>query len=107
MQREEHEEVNPSGEFAEENSNLLTKAPIPKRRAKRASITDVDYWGLVCKVQEIADAEMNSIDVSNSEKDNGMEKTWKQMDIWKDETYMVLLSKRTLDQVLDDVVEID
>jgi hypothetical protein len=29
------------------------------------------------------------------------------MDIWKDETYMVLLSGGTLDQVLDDVVDID
>jgi hypothetical protein len=30
------------------------------------------------------------------------------MDIWKDETYMVLLSGGTLDQVLDDdVIEVD
>jgi hypothetical protein len=29
------------------------------------------------------------------------------MDIWKDETCMVLLYGGTLDQVLDDVVEID
>ncbi len=46
---------------------------------------------------------MNSIDVSNSEQDNGVEK----MDIWKDETCMVLLFGGTLDQVLDDVVEVD
>jgi len=55
----------------------------------------------------MVDAEMNPIDVSNSEEDNGVGETRKQMDIWKDETYMVLLSGRTLDQVLDDVVEID
>jgi len=29
------------------------------------------------------------------------------MDIWKGETYMVLLFGGTLDQVLDDIVEID
>jgi hypothetical protein len=29
------------------------------------------------------------------------------MDIWKDETCMILLFGRTLDQVLNDVVEID
>ncbi len=50
---------------------------------------------------------MNSIDVSNNEQDNGVDKTKKQMDIWKDETCMVLLFGGTLDQVLDDVVEID
>jgi hypothetical protein len=55
----------------------------------------------------MVDAEMNSIDVSNSEHDNGVEKTRKQMHIWKDETCMVLLSGGTLDQVLDDVVEVD
>ncbi len=49
---------------------------------------------------------MNPIDLSNSEEDNGMEETGKHMDIWKDETYMVLLFGGTLDQVLNDV-EID
>jgi hypothetical protein len=55
----------------------------------------------------MVDAEMNSIDVSTSEEDNGVEETGKQMDIWKDETCMVLLSGGIMDQVLDDVVEID
>jgi hypothetical protein len=45
--------------------------------------------------------------VSNIEEDNGVDETRKQMDIWKDETCMVLLYGGTLDQVLDDVVEID
>ncbi len=96
-----------SGEFVEENPNLSAKAPIPKRRAKGASITNANYWGLVCEAQEMLDAEMNSIDVSNSEYDNGVDETGKQMDIWKDETCMVLLSGGTLDQVLDDTVEIN
>jgi hypothetical protein len=43
MQREEHEEINPYGECVEKNSNLLIEAPIPKRKAKGASIPDVDY----------------------------------------------------------------
>ncbi len=50
---------------------------------------------------------MNSMDVSNSEKDNGVEETRKHMDIWKDETCMVMLSKGTLNQVLNDAIEID
>ncbi len=91
----------------EENSNLFAKAPTPKKKAKGASITNVDYWRLVCEVQEMVDAKMNSIDVNNSEEDNGVEETKKQMDIWKDETCIVLLFGGTLDQVLDDVVEID
>jgi hypothetical protein len=107
LQREEQEEINPSGEFAEENSNLLAEAPTPKRKAKGASIPYDDYWGLICKAQEMVDADVNSIDVSNSEEDNGVEETGKQMDIWKDETCMVLLSGGTLDQVLNDVIEID
>jgi len=36
-------------------------APTPKRKTKRASILDVNYWGLICKAQEMVDAEMNSI----------------------------------------------
>jgi len=55
----------------------------------------------------MVDAKMNSIDVSNNEEDNGVEETAKQMDIWKDETCMVLLSGGILDQVLNDVVEVD
>ncbi len=105
--KEGEEEVNLFGEFAKENSNLLAEAPFPKRRAKGVSMTNADYWGLVCETQEIMDAEMNSIDVSNSEEDNGGDEIGKHMDIWKDETCMVLLSRRTLDQMLDDVVEID
>ncbi len=50
---------------------------------------------------------MNSIDVSNNEEDNGVDKIGKQVEIWKDETCMVLLFGGTLDQVLNDVVEID
>ncbi len=107
MQREEQEKANPSGEFVDESSNLLAEAPTLKRKAKKASIPNADYWGLICEVQEMVDVEMNSIDVSNSEEDNGVEKTRKQMDIQKDETCMVLLSGGTLDQVLNDVVEID
>jgi hypothetical protein len=71
------EGVNLSGEFAKKNSNLLAEALIPKRRAKGASIIDVDYWGLFCKAQEMVDAEMNSIDVSNIEEDNGVDKIGK------------------------------
>jgi hypothetical protein len=55
----------------------------------------------------MVDAKMNPIDVSNSEEDNGVEETRKHMDIWKDETCMILLFGGTLDQVLDDVVEVD
>ncbi len=55
----------------------------------------------------MVDAELNPIDVSNSEEDNGVKGTGKHMDIWKDQTCMVLLSGGTLDQVLDDVVEVD
>jgi hypothetical protein len=86
---------------------FLAKVLVPKRKAKRASILDTDYWGLICKAQEMVDAELNPIDVSNSEEDNGVKGTGKHMDIWKDQTCMVLLSRGTLDQVLDDVVEVD
>jgi len=55
----------------------------------------------------MVDAKMNSIDVSNNEEDNGVEETGKQMDIWKDETCMVLLFGSTLDQVLNDVIKMD
>ncbi len=55
----------------------------------------------------MVDVELNPIDVSNSEKDNGAKETGKHMDIWKDQTCMVLLFGGTLDQVLDDVVEVD
>ncbi len=50
---------------------------------------------------------MNSIDVNSSEEDNGVEEIGKQMDIWKDETCMVMLSIGILDQVIDDVIEVD
>jgi len=66
-----------SGEFAEENPNLLIKAPIPKRSAKGAPIAYADYWGLVCKAPEMVDAEMNSIDVNNNEEDIGVDETGK------------------------------
>ncbi|CAM6020256.1 unnamed protein product [Sphagnum balticum] len=56
---------------------------------------------------EMVDAEINPIDVSNSEEDNEVGETGKQMDIWKDETYMVLLSRGIMDQVLDDAIEVD
>ncbi len=45
--------------------------------------------------------------MSNNEEDNEVKETEKQMDIWKDETYMVLLSGGTLDQVLDDAIGVD
>ncbi len=48
-QREEQEEINPSEEFAKENSKILAKVLDPKRKAKRASVLDIDYWGLICK----------------------------------------------------------
>ncbi len=46
----------------------------------------------------MVDEEMNPIDMSNNEEDNGVEETWKQMDTQKDETYMVMLLGSTLDQ---------
>jgi hypothetical protein len=55
----------------------------------------------------MVDAEINPIDVSNNEEDNEVKEMGKYMDIWKDETCMVLLSKGTLDQVLDVVIEVD
>jgi hypothetical protein len=56
MQKEDQEEINQSGEFAEENSNLLTKVPTLKRKAKRYAILDTNYWGLICKPHEMVDA---------------------------------------------------
>jgi len=35
MQKEGQEEVNFSGEFAQENSNLLAEAPIPKKNSQK------------------------------------------------------------------------
>jgi hypothetical protein len=107
MQKEDMKKLICLGNLLKKNSNLSAEAPILKRKAKGASITDANYWGLVCEAQEMVDAKLNSIDVSNSEKDYRVEETRKQMDIWKDETCMVLLSGRTLNQVLDDAVEID
>jgi hypothetical protein len=49
MEKEGQEKINLFTEFAKENSNLLAEAPIPKRRAKGASITDANYWGLACE----------------------------------------------------------
>jgi hypothetical protein len=37
------------GEFVKENSNFLVEVVVPKRKAKRASIPDIDYWGLICE----------------------------------------------------------
>jgi hypothetical protein len=53
------------------------------------------------------DAKINPIDVSSSEKDIEIEETRKQMDIWKDETNMIPLSRSTLDQVLANAIEVD
>jgi hypothetical protein len=77
MQKEGHEKTNMFREFAKENPNLLVEAPIPKRGAKGAPIAYVDYWGLVCEAQEMVDAKMNSIDVSNNEEDIGVDETGK------------------------------
>jgi hypothetical protein len=56
MQKQDQEEINSSGEFSKENSNLLTKVPAPKRKAKRSSILDTNYWGLICELHEMVDA---------------------------------------------------
>ncbi len=53
------------------------------------------------------DAEINPIDVSNSEEDIEIREMGKHMDIWNDETCMILLLGGTLDQVLDDAIEVD
>jgi hypothetical protein len=45
--------------------------------------------------------------VSSNEEDIEIKEIGKQMDIWKDETCMILLSGGILDQVLDDVIEVD
>ncbi len=42
-----------------------------------ASIPDIDYWGLIYEAHEMVDAEMNPIDVSNNEEDNGVEERGK------------------------------
>jgi hypothetical protein len=55
----------------------------------------------------MVDVEINPIDVSSSEEDIEIEEIGKHMDIWKDETCMTLLSRGTLDQVLDDVIKVD
>jgi hypothetical protein len=55
----------------------------------------------------MVDAEINPIDVSINEEDIKIEETVKQMDSWKDEINMILLSKGILDQVLDDVFNVD
>jgi hypothetical protein len=68
---------------------------------------DTDYWGLICEASEMVDVEINPINVSNNEKDIEIEKTRKHMDIWKDETCMILMSNGTLNQVLDNVIEVD
>ncbi len=81
MQRGEHEKINPFGEFAKENSNLLVEVLAPKRKAKRALIPDTNYWGLICDVQEMVDTEINPTDISNNEEDNDVEDIRKQMDI--------------------------
>jgi hypothetical protein len=43
IQKGEHEEINPSSEFAENNSNFLAKVLVPKRKANRASTLDTNY----------------------------------------------------------------
>ncbi len=98
MQRGKQEEINQFGEFAEKYFYLLAKVPIPRRKASRISTLNTEYWGLICEAQEMVDVELNPIDVSSSEKDIEIEKTGKQMDIWKDETCMILLFRDTLDK---------
>jgi hypothetical protein len=107
MQRGEHEEINQFGEFVEENFNILVEVPTPKRKANRISTLDIDYWGLICKAQEMVDVEINPIDVSSNEDDIEIEETGKHMDICKDETCIILLFGCILDQVLDDAIEVD
>jgi hypothetical protein len=53
------------------------------------------------------DVEINPIYVSNNEEDIEIGDMEKHIDIWKDETCMILLFGSTLDQVLDDVIEVD
>ncbi len=107
MQRGEHEEINQFGEFVEENFKPSAKVPTPKRKVNRISAQDTSYWGLICKAQEMVDAKINPVDVSNSEEDIEIKEIGKQMDIQKDETCMILLFGGTLDQVLDDAIEVD
>ncbi len=45
--------------------------------------------------------------MSSSENDIEIEEIIKQMDIWKDETSMIMLFGGTLDQVLDDAIKVD
>jgi hypothetical protein len=81
MQKGEQEEINPFGEFAKENSNLLAKVFAPKRKANRASTPNIDYCGLIHKAQEMVDIEINPIDVNSNEKDNETNEIGKHMDI--------------------------
>jgi hypothetical protein len=62
---------------------------------------------MIYEAHVMVDAEVNPIDVSSNEEDMEIEEIRKQMDIWKDETCMTLLSGSTLDQVLDDAIEVD
>jgi hypothetical protein len=55
----------------------------------------------------MVDVEINPIDVSSSEEDIEIEEIGKHMDIWKDETWMILLFGSILNQVLDDAIEVD
>ncbi len=107
MQREKHDEINQFGEFVEENSNVLVEVLARKKKASRISAPYIDYWGMIYEAHVMVDAEVNPIDVSSNEEDMEIEEIRKQMDIWKDETCMTLLSGSTLDQVLDDAIEVD
>ncbi len=107
MHRGEQEEINQFGEFAEQNSNLLTKVPAPKRKASRISALDTSYWGLICEAQEMVNVEINPIDVNNNEEGIEIDEIRRQMDIWKDETSMILLFRGTLDQMLTNAIEVD
>jgi hypothetical protein len=81
MQRGEQEEINQFGEFAKKNSNLLTKVPAPKRKANRILAPNTNYWGLICKAQEMVDVEINPVDVNSNEEGIKIKETGKQMDI--------------------------
>jgi len=81
MQREEHEEINLSREFVEENFNFLAEIFALKRKVNRVSALDTEYWGLICEAQKMVDEEINPTDVNSSEDNNEIEETGKQMDI--------------------------
>jgi hypothetical protein len=85
----------------------LVEVPAPKRKSNRILTLDANYWGLICEAHEMVDAKINPIDVSSNEKDIKIEETMKQMDNWKDEINMILLSRSILDQVLDDAINVD